>query len=118
MLCFPTDHSWFQGNINTEDDSSYSLFGDRLTSQENLDIIQSSTDCNFLHDDNNNTDEKGDETLVVNVKNEGITYKVTLTDHFTGLNYNLPEIRVHLDPKAAKFLTCSQDAQVWIYTLT
>jgi hypothetical protein len=101
MLCFPTDSSWFQGNINTDDDSSYSIFGERLISSDTDNMIESDNNIS-----NNNKGEKQ-----INDDSHPI-YKVTLTDHFTGLCYQLPDIQVNLDPNSPSLLTCSQDAQI------
>jgi len=71
-LCFPQDHSWFQGNISTEDESNYSLYGERIS------VV-----------DNNNKEDKTDGD---DASSETGYYRVTMIDHFSGQKYILPKI--------------------------
>ncbi|OXA43102.1 uncharacterized protein LOC110858956 [Folsomia candida] len=103
MLCFPQDRSWFQGDISTDDDSSYSLFGN---------IIDPPPHRMDLQDKNNN---KGEDVLDdFDDAGSSLLYRVALTDHFTGLSHRLPHLGVHLDMKTSTtiFNTGGADVQV------
>jgi hypothetical protein len=98
-LCFAEDHSWFQGNINTDDESNYSLYGERVKcpSATNITVEQ------------NNNEIKVEEDLSTNKD----YYRVTLTDHFTGLSYTLPKIAVNTNVNDTdNRLFCCTDGQM------
>jgi len=115
-LCFPLDHSWFQGNINTDDESSYSLYGERVlpdpepschneNGEQSSSIPKGEENNNLSKGDyDNNEGPKGEQNTgdlnsTNNTNNKNLQqghYKVVLTDHFTGLSYHLPRIGVNL----------------------
>ena len=129
-LCFAKDHSWFQGNINTDDESNYSLYGEKRKETPNrvdeliedqlheLDISGSddgegdnnnkgrrdsrsseSTESTSSSDDgeenNNMTKKKNPGSKLLNSSSADEYYSVILTDHFSGLRYQLPRIYVN-----------------------
>jgi len=71
-LCFTEDHSVFQGNISTDDESNYSLYGERIS----------------VEDNNNEEGKKVDGDTA----SETDYYRVTMIDHFSGQKYLLPRI--------------------------
>jgi len=77
-LCFPEDHSWFQGNISTDDESNYSLYGERIS----------------IVDNNNKEDKKSGD----GANAETDYYRVTMIDHFSGQKYLLPKIKEGSSP--------------------
>ncbi|CAG7817595.1 unnamed protein product [Allacma fusca] len=131
-LCFADDHSWFQGNINTEDESNYSLYGTRYmvplspTDEEdesgeerledqlgNLRISTRGGSCGESTESssdgepepNNNTVPKGLKSSSSKLTKSSCQeyYNVTLTDHFSGLRYQLPRITVNKQDGQGKY---------------
>jgi len=115
-LCFPEDHSWFQGNISTDDESNYSLYGERVTvkqpatEQKNPvsteQIIATDIDTNKINpkaEENNNAAPVAaapEETAVLPPPEEEADdyYRVTMIDHFSGQKYILPKIIANKQP--------------------
>ena len=125
-LCFAKDHSWFQGNINTDDESNYSLYGEKR--KENPDPVDElienglleleisedgesgnnkmrrdsrssesteSTSSEDGEENNNISRKKNPGSKLVNSSAADEYYSVILTDHFSGLRYQLPRIYVN-----------------------
>lgn len=86
-LCFAEDYSWFQGNINTDDESNYSLYGERVSEvSEKIEPNNNESDPNY--------------------------YKVTLIDHFAGTTHTLPKIFANQFCKESESLLKCDDGQV------
>lgn len=104
-LCFPEDHSWFQGNISTDDESNYSLYGERVvvSAEEKaaaaaavaerirkLSLTESDEENNNAGDDPNGNATSGaapnEDPAIEDY------YRVTMFDHFTGEKHLLPRI--------------------------
>lgn len=153
-LCFAEDHSWFQGNIHTDDESNYSLYGKRVTravtdSEKDEDESEGSLDTEEdelqekleqlilttnKHDQLGSCGESSEEEISIAEQNNndmptiGLKktngmgpsnveeyYTATLTDHFSGLRYQLPKISVNKDdgpgPNKNNLFVCA-DGQV------
>ncbi|CAL8080449.1 unnamed protein product [Orchesella dallaii] len=107
-LCFPEDHSWFQGNISTEDESNYSLYGERVTVKPETEekspvsseqIIQ--INKNAPKEENNNAAATEPEAVAPTTSSsteESDYYRVTMIDHFSGQKYILPKIIAKKQP--------------------
>lgn len=104
-LCFPQDHSWFQGTISTDDESNYSLYGERVTVTpeqkaaaaaavaekiSKLALTESDEENNNADDDTNN----GNGDLPIRDEDLPLSdyYRVTMIDHFSGQKHILPRI--------------------------
>lgn len=87
-LCFPNNRSWFKGSVTTEDNSNYSLYGERISSENSYPEMAESMDdtkLNVTIDENNNvgTEEKTRDY-----------YRVTLLDHFIGKTTVAPRVYI------------------------
>jgi hypothetical protein len=124
-LCFPLDHSWFQGNINTDDDSSYTIYGERVSPDPQQEQEQHLEQTKKPEENNNHSNGKGEgetdqgsmtDDLNKTLKEDGLQkgyFKVVLTDHFTGLSYHLTRIGVNLKNNG---ITPGEDANIFTCT--
>lgn len=157
-LCFAKDHSWFQGNISTDDESNYSLYGEKrkerldpvdelLTDQlielgissgissgsedgesstassnkerrdsgcsEATDISVESSVSDDGEENNNNNHKKvtNPGSKLVNSSSADEYYSVTLTDHFSGIRYQLPPIYINQEEEEKNLFVCA-DGQI------
>jgi len=102
-LCFSEDLSWFQGNISTNDESNYSIYGEKCGASGSTTIIPHVIPDSIPCTPQESDDEDNSEGLVrnnteVEELGSGFHYKATLTDHFTGLSHNLPIISLRSQP--------------------
>jgi len=92
-LCFPEDHSWFQGNISTDDESNYSLYGERISGAN---CANDEIQRGVKNDINGNINDKSEDTSNDDSESTSCTetdyYRVTMIDHFSGQKYVLPKI--------------------------
>lgn len=84
-LCFPEDHSWFQGNISTDDESNYSLYGERINMPQEDQTQEKKDDKVTGASSDNGSDD-------VSPEDETDYYRVTMIDHFSGQKNILPTI--------------------------
>lgn len=101
-LCFPVDHSWFQGNISTDDESNYSLYGERVavSAEEKARAAAafakkiSNMSLTESDEENNNAGDEGAGSESEEDLPAEDYYRVTMIDHFSGLKHVLPKIFV------------------------
>lgn len=103
-LCFPQDHSWFQGTISTDDESNYSLYGERVTVTPEQKAAAAAAVAEKVSklaltesdEENNNGDDGNNGTGNVVNREEDLPlsdyYRVTMIDHFSGQKHILPRI--------------------------
>lgn len=103
-LCFPQDHSWFQGTISTDDESNYSLYGERVTVTPEQKAAAAAAVAEKISklaltesdEENNNGDDGSNGNGNVPNRDEDLPhsdyYRVTMIDHFSGQKHILPKI--------------------------
>jgi len=114
-LCFAEDYSWFQGSVNTEDESNYSVYGDRVDCHESSKVNGikpvGELNNNVIKDDKESTKEYNEEVVA---DEPAQCYCVKLTDHFLGTTYSLPRVQINRkamteNGTSSSFLFCSDD---------
>jgi hypothetical protein len=120
-LCFSEDYATFQGNINTNDESNYSIMGEsvtpikasnpfpgirsplatKLNSMESTPNESEDDDEEFNNNSNifrlcrQSSSASASSITADNQEEPTNLYNVTVTDHYTGLTYRLSNISLN-----------------------